>query len=127
MLNQFSQTVEICDRLGLPLVAMINPVEIYQFDAERLAYVCRVGAELGADLVKTDYPGSELLFKPVVDNCPVPVLVEETPHPETEEGTLKTTREVIAAGGAGVMFGSRVWGQADPAKISRKISEIIHP
>jgi len=126
MLIQLGQTAEICDRLGVPLIAMINPVEAYQFAPDRLAYVCRVGAELGADMVKTDYPGSPEAFRQVVDHCPVPILIEESPLPETEAGTVRTTREAIAAGGAGVMFGSRVWDQTNLAQISAQIFELVH-
>ena len=85
MLTQFAEISGTCDRLGIPLIAMINPMPIYQFDAHQLAYVCRVGAELGADVIKTDYPGSPTLFTKVIKNCPVPILIEESPHQKTKQ------------------------------------------
>lgn len=126
LLEHLGESASICDRLGLPLVAMINPMPEFQFDPDRLAYVCRLGAELGADIVKTDYPGSPEAFARVTGNCPVPVLVEESPFPETDEGTLQMTRDAITAGGAGVMFASRVWASPAPENLAQQIRQIVH-
>jgi len=126
MLENLRDTVIACDKYGMPLIVMINPMPEYEFDSKKLAYVCRIGAELGADIIKTDFPGSIEEFKEVVEHCPLPVLIEESPLPEDTAGTLKTTKMAIQAGGAGVMYGSRVWGHHDPILISRKISEIIN-
>lgn len=126
MLANFAETTRICDRLGMPLIAMVNPMPAYQYDAEQIAYVCRVGAELGADVIKTDYPGSPELFGTVLENCPVPILIEESPHPMTEAGTLLTVQETIEAGGAGVMFAERVWAQPNLNKIAAKICTLVH-
>jgi fructose-bisphosphate aldolase/2-amino-3,7-dideoxy-D-threo-hept-6-ulosonate synthase len=126
LIRQFAEAAETCDRWGMPLIAMINPTEQHQFDADHLAYVSRVGADLGADIIKTDYPGSPEAFRQVVAYCPVPVLVEEGPLPETEEATIRMACEAIAAGGGGVMLASRVWAHPDPAAISSRIAEIVH-
>ncbi len=126
LLSQFAKSVKVCDRFGIPMIAMMNPMPEYQFDVERLAYACRVGAELGADIVKTDYPGTEEGFEVIVNSCPVPVIVEESPHPESVAGTLLTTKEAISAGGAGVMFAERVWAQHEINHISSQIYSLVH-
>lgn len=126
LLSQFAKSVEVCDRFGIPMIAMMNPMPEYQFDVERLAYACRVGAELGADIVKTDYPGTKEGFEVVVNSCPVPVIVEESPHPYTLAGTLLTTEEAIGAGGAGVMFAERVWAHSQMNAAASQISSIVH-
>jgi DhnA family fructose-bisphosphate aldolase class Ia len=127
LLSQFSRSIEVCDRLGIPMIAMMNPMPEFQFDAEHLAYACRVGAELGADIVKTDYPGTKEGFELVVNSCPVPVIVEESPHPYSLTGTLLTTQEAINAGGAGVMFAERVWAQPQMNEVASQINSIVHP
>src|SRR5512135_441845 len=38
LLEHLGQVAEHCDRWGMPLIAMINPTEQYQFDPEQLAY-----------------------------------------------------------------------------------------
>jgi fructose-bisphosphate aldolase/2-amino-3,7-dideoxy-D-threo-hept-6-ulosonate synthase len=127
MLSQFSKCVAMCDQFGIPMIAMMNPMPEHRFDEKHLAYVCRVGAELGADIVKTDYPGTVEAFEVVVNSCPVPVLVEESPHPETVPGTLLTTQEAITAGGAGVMFAERIWAPPDIENISTQVYKLVHP
>lgn len=126
MLDQFYKISKACDQLGVPLVAMANPSPDFEFDHEQLAYVCRVAFELGADIVKTDYSGSIDSFQYVVSNSPIPIIIEESPHPVSREGTLSTVREVMEAGGAGVMFGERVWGERVNLEIAQDIYELIH-
>lgn len=126
MLVNLTSAVEACDRLGMPLIAMANPMPEHQFDGKQLAYVCRVAAELGADVVKTDYPGSPEQFERIRAACPVPVLVEESPYPEDAEGTLQTAREAMDCGGAGVMFANRIWGQESPRSLAGEVLHIVH-
>jgi DhnA family fructose-bisphosphate aldolase class Ia len=127
LLSHFAKSARLCDRYGMPLIAMMNPIPELQFDAKSLAYACRVGTELGADVIKTDYPGSKEVFEVIVNSCPIPVIVEESPHPETLAGTLLTTNEVICAGGTGVMFADRVWKEPEINKVSSQIYSIVHP
>ncbi len=127
-LRQLAETAECCDRWGMPLMVFANPADsARQFDAEEVAYACRIAAELGADVVKTDYTGDAESFCRVTQACPVPVLVEESPLPETEAGTLATLRGALEAGAAGALLGQRVWGQKDSNAIGGEISRIIHP
>lgn len=126
MFAQFACSVETCDQLGLPVLAMIHPMPQDQFNPAKLAYACRVGAELGADLVKTDFPGSVKDFREVINSCPVPVLVEESPLSEDEAGTIKTVRRALKAGGSGFMFGHRVWGHQDIHAICARLNHLTH-
>ena len=126
MLNNFTEVVAACDRMGAPLIAMVNPMPEDQYDVSKLAYVCRLAAELGADVVKTDYPGTPEQFGQIVAACPVPILIEESPHTDDAKGTLRTTREVIDSEGAGVMFANRVWAQPMPEQLAFKIFSIVH-
>ena len=126
-LEQLCDAAECCERWGMPLMVFANPADSkQQFDAPQLAYACRVAAELGADVVKTDYPGDAESFSQVVRACPVPLLVEESPLPENTGGTLETVRGAIAAGGAGVLLGQRVWGAEDPHSLGHQIARRVH-
>ncbi|MGQ0550537.1 MAG: class I fructose-bisphosphate aldolase, partial [Armatimonadota bacterium] len=58
LLAQVGRIAGACAEYGMPLIPLINPHPRDQFDPDRVAYVCRVGAELGGDIVKSDYPGS---------------------------------------------------------------------
>ena len=112
-------------RWGMPVIAFINPPPERQFDPDALAYVSRIGAELGADVIKTNYSGHPDSFARVTAACPVPVLVEDTPLPLTTEGTLQTALGARQAGGAGVLFGRRLWGAENREEIAEKLNNIF--
>src|SRR2546427_4442844 len=119
LLAQLGRIADACAAYGMPLIPLINPHPRDQFDADPVAYVCRVGAELGGDLVKSDYPGDPEAFALTVAMCPRPVIIEESPLPVTPEGTLRTVEGVLHAGGAGVMFANRIWDAPRPVALAR--------
>lgn len=119
-----------CEKSGVPLVA-----EMVLARSERIAdpystdTVClaaRVGAELGADIVKTLYTGSEDTFRAVVKGCPVPIVVAGGPKMESEENVLGVVRGAIDAGAVGVAFGRNVWQHENPEAMTRAIWKIVH-
>ncbi len=114
LLRQLGRISEECSEYGMPLIPLINPNPQHQFDADHVAYVCRAGAELGGDIVKSDYPGSPDALARAVNMCPRPLIIEESPLPLTPEGTLRTVAGVLEAGGAGVMFAHRIWDAPQP-------------
>ncbi|MDR7481914.1 MAG: hypothetical protein QN183_09680 [Armatimonadota bacterium] len=126
LLMQLGRIAEECAAYGMPLVPLVNPHPRHQFDPERVAYVCRVGAELGGDLVKSDYPGTPEAFGLAVATCPRPVIIEESPLPPTPAGTLRTVDGVLRAGGAGVMFAHRIWDSPAPAALARAVAGMVH-
>ena len=85
-----------------------------------------IAAEMGADIVKTEYPGTSGGIKMAIDACMRPVIVEESPLPANEAGTLKTVEDAMAAGAAGVFLGSRIWAEKDPVAVGRKVREIVY-
>lgn len=118
-LRQLSETAELCDRWGMPLMVFANPADsASQFSPEEVAYACRIAAELGADVVKTDYTGDPEGFAQVARACPVPLLVEESPLEDSPQGTLAMTEGALAAGGAGVLLGQR--GTKEPQGAGRR-------
>ena len=111
---------------GMPVIAFINPPSEQQFDPNALAYVCRLGAELGADMIKTDYPGTPEDFKMIIDHAIVPIIVEYAPKPATDDDTLEIVKNVIKAGGAGVNFGARLLNSSRKQILAKEISKVIH-
>src|SRR2546428_2029897 len=78
MLGDLGTAAMDCDRLGFPLLAMMyarGPALRDPYDVDVVRHAARVGAELGADIVKTTYTGSAETFREVVRGCPVPVVV----------------------------------------------------
>jgi len=117
--------------VGLPVIAHIYPKGERVPDGERYTtkwslYAARLGAEVGVDLVKTDYTGSADSFRPVIDACPVPVVAAGGPRLDTLREVLEMAQGVVAAGGAGLTFGRNVWGSADPAAVVHALKAVVH-
>jgi DhnA family fructose-bisphosphate aldolase class Ia len=95
-------------------------------DPELLAWGCRMAAELGADVIKTEYTGDPGTMSAVVESCLVPVLVLGGPKAESEGEVLEVTRGAIEAGARGVVYGRNIWQADDPVRISASIREAVH-
>lgn len=129
MLQSTGRIAEECDKWGLPLLAMMyprGPKIKNEHDPEVVKLAARVGAELGADIVKTNYTGDPDSFKEVVDGCPVPVLIAGGPKIETQRQLFEMVSDSISVGGAGVAFGRNIFQAEDPAKITRALVEVVH-
>lgn len=88
---------------------------------------CRMGAELGSDVIKTRYSGSVSGFRKSIDACGVPVLVAGGPRRGPGlDGTLETVSEVMEAGASGVIFGRQIWQYADPAAAVAAVARLVH-
>jgi DhnA family fructose-bisphosphate aldolase class Ia len=88
---------------------------------------CRLGAELGADAIKTRYAGDVDSFRRIVASAGRPVLVAGGPLRGTGlESTLNLVNDVLEAGAAGVIFGRQVWQHPDPAAALRAVCAMVH-
>jgi len=129
MLVTLGDTSRKCQEWGMPLLAMMYPrgrkIED-EHRADYIAHAARVGAELGADVVKTSYTGDPDSFREVVEGCPVPVVIAGGPRTDTEAEFLEMVAGAIGAGGRGVAIGRNVFQHRDPTLITRRISSIVH-
>lgn len=129
MLSDMGRIADECEDLGVPLIAMIyprGPNIKNNHDVELVKHIARLGAELGADVVKTNYTGSLETFREVVKGCPVPVVIAGGPKVKTDEDLLKMVFDSIQAGGVGVSIGRNVFQDPNPALIVRALSAIVH-
>jgi class I fructose-bisphosphate aldolase len=116
---------------GLPVVAHIYPRgELLDGDrlaARHLAYAVRLGADLGVDLIKTEWSGSEETFREVVEaGAPARVALAGGAPGKDLRAYLEMTEQMLNAGGAGVTYGRFVWGHRDPAAVVRGLHAMIH-
>jgi len=122
------ELTEQCNRFGMPVLAEMMPSMDEAYNPEAIAHAARIGFEMGADIVKTNYCGDVAAFKHVVVSSPVPILVAGGPKKDANgDGTLQMVREVIKAGAAGVAIGRRVWQSDDPQGVVREIHQILFP
>lgn len=129
MLSKMGNISRACRDWGMPLLAMMytRGAKIKnEYDVNVVKHAARVGAELGADIVKVNYTGSPETFDQVVRGCPVPVVIAGGEKMETDDEILEMVRGSVQAGGAGVSIGRNVFQHDDPTTIVRKISEIVH-
>lgn len=128
MLHQLGMVSERCQIWGMPLLAMMYPrgenVD-NPHDPETVAHAARIGAECGADIVKTVYTGDVDSFARVVRCIPVPVVVAGGPRTGTDMDLLNMTQEVMEAGARGVTYGRNVFAHKDPPGMVRALSRII--
>ena len=114
---------------GMPLLAMMytrGPKVENEFDVRWVRHAARVGAELGADMVKVVYTGSPETFQEVVEGCFVPVVIAGGEKMGSDQDILEMVKGAVAAGGAGVSIGRNVFQHRDPAKIVQAICTIVH-
>jgi 2-amino-4,5-dihydroxy-6-oxo-7-(phosphonooxy)heptanoate synthase len=120
---------DACDRWNLPLLAMVyprGPQVADPRDPELVAHAVTIAAELGADLVKTVFPGSPEAMSRVVRGCPIPVLVAGGPAGGGTDALLDRVRAAMRGGAAGAAVGRHIFQAADPGAVTRKVAEMIH-
>lgn len=129
MLKKFGKVARECQKWGLPLLAMMYPrgPQIDDpYDADTLAHAARVGAELGADIVKCNYSGDPGSFSEVVDGCPVPIVIAGGEKTDTNRAVLEMVEGAMDAGARGVSIGRNVFQADQPDKMVQAISTIVH-
>jgi fructose-bisphosphate aldolase/2-amino-3,7-dideoxy-D-threo-hept-6-ulosonate synthase len=110
---------------GMPVVAEMMPPPADFYAAKAIAHAARIGMELGADIVKTNYCGDIDAFRQVVSAAPVPIIVAGGPGGGADDSTVGVARDAIKAGAVGVAFGRRVWQAEDPEDVTRQLKEVV--
>jgi len=129
MLQNLGKVSDECDIYGIPLLAMMYPrgPKIQNEHApDVVAHAARIGAELGADIIKTNYTGNIETFKAVVESCPVPVVIAGGPKCKTLQEILQTTSDSLKAGAAGLSIGRNVFQCENPTQIVKALCAIVH-
>lgn len=128
MLADFGKVAIECSYWGMPLIAMMYPrgVKIEdERDVEAVKIAARIGAELGADFVKTNYTGDPDSFAKVVEGCPAPVLIAGGSK-SNEEEMFKTIEGAMQAGAKGLSIGRNVFQHKNPALFVKAACSIVH-
>ena len=129
MLHQLGYISESCLEWQMPLVAMMytrGPKIKDEFDVNNIKHAARVGAELGADIVKVVYTGSVDSFAEVVQGCPVPVVIAGGPKMGSDEEIFKMVEGALKAGAMGVSIGRNAFQHKKPDKMVEALSKMVH-
>jgi fructose-bisphosphate aldolase/2-amino-3,7-dideoxy-D-threo-hept-6-ulosonate synthase len=129
MLTVLGKVADECDVFGMPLLAMMyprGPKIPNEHDPVVVAHAARIGAELGADIVKTNYTGDIESFRRVVESCSVPVIIAGGPKAETVQDVLEMVYDAMKAGAAGLSIGRNVFQNKNQTLIVKALVAIVH-
>jgi DhnA family fructose-bisphosphate aldolase class Ia len=127
LMRDIGRAQRAAERLGLPMVAhaYVHPAREQAAGASAWIHAARVAAELGADVVKTSYPGDDDTFRQVLAAAWVPVVVAGGERADTL-GLLRLIDRCVDLGAAGVAIGRNAWGTTDPAATIAAIAAVVH-
>ncbi len=130
-LSFIASTIENCHRLGLPV--MVEPTTWglrfggkVNKDVKLLTDMARIAFEIGADVVKSDYPNPAEGMAKLVEACPAPIVLLGGGKSSNNEEMLRDVLICLQCGAAGVTFGRNVWQHPQPAKMIKAIQKIVH-
>lgn len=117
--------------VGMPLISHIYPRGNHipkneQYSWQNVAYAARIAAELGVDIIKTNYTGDPESFSKVVAAVPTRVAIAGGEKGNCIEDYLQMTRDVLDAGGIGATYGRFVFQYEHPTELVRALNAIVH-
>jgi fructose-bisphosphate aldolase/2-amino-3,7-dideoxy-D-threo-hept-6-ulosonate synthase len=122
-----------CAAIGMPFIAEAEFPTTYasveelkaQYGFEYLRRNVRLCAELGADIVKTNWPGDGEFFGRLVEAASgIPVVLAGGSRLEDRD-LLRRMEEAVAAGAIGCSVGRNIFMHASPEAITRALSRVI--
>jgi len=117
-----------CERWNAPLLAMVyprGPQIINPADPGLVAHAAILAADLGADIVKTVYPGSPAGMSEVAAACPIPVIVAGGSRLGSAGQLLGFVRDALLGGAAGVAIGRNIFQAPDPRAMARQVTRLV--
>lgn len=98
----------------------------WDYTAEKIHFCIRLGCELGADVVKTAYPGDKEAFARAVDEAYVPVVILGGAASSNPHALLRDVADALEAGAAGIAIGRNVWQAPDPVAMAKAMHALVH-
>lgn len=124
--------VEAAERVGLPTVAHSYPngnliSNEERYSVKNVGYATRVALELGIDIIKTFWTGSEATFRQIVAlGSPAKVVISGGPRCDTLRECFDMTYQGMQAGASGITYGRNIWQHEFPAAVIRGLIAIVH-
>lgn len=116
-IDELAKAVNNYHRFGIPLIAEILPASPNDFSSPKIiADLCRIGAEIGADVIKTAFTND---FESVVSGCPVPIIVAGG---KKENDFLSSVAIAMRSGAKGLAIGRNLYQREDPASFISDIA-----
>lgn len=128
MTSEFAEVVRDAHNKNIPVVGWmyLRGKSIEGKDKKELsAYAARMGLELGADIIKIQYPGDLESLKKAVEAAGRTKVVVSGGTKEDEAEFLNMAKTAIEAGAIGMAVGRNIWQNKNPLEITKKLKEII--
>ncbi|MFH1585183.1 MAG: hypothetical protein ABIB79_00265 [archaeon] len=128
MFEEFAEIQEEAHEKGLTVITWIYPRGKSikgKSSRELMAYACRVGLEIGADIIKIQYNGNPKDLKWAVKSAGKAKVVIAGGVKKSEKDLIKQVKDIMGAGAIGLAIGRNVWQSKDPMKITRKLKEVV--
>jgi len=114
---------------GIPFI--VEPLAIQKGsnvvrDFEIMKLIVRMASEIGADVIKADFPESKKEFEQLVSIATAPILVRGGPKMDSDKEMLQMVKDAMDTGAKGIVFGRNVWQHKKPAAILRALAAIVH-
>ncbi len=140
LLRKLGLVATECRRYGMPLLSEMIPVSTLNYhygkeektkDREQInkdiGLVSRLGAEIGADCIKTHYSGDMEGFKRIVKSTPAPILIAGGPkNTASDKEFLSMIEEAVSAGAKGICIGRNIWQRDNIKRMVSDLSQIVH-
>lgn len=129
-ISTLARIAQQANLVGMPLVSHIYPRGLPDkntwYQLENVMYAARLGAELGADIIKTHYTGDTESFARVVECCPARVVAAGGEPGADIHHYFEMTKSVMDAGGAGVTYGRFVFQYKNPSALIKALATVIY-
>ncbi|MEM7385521.1 MAG: hypothetical protein AAF514_11310 [Verrucomicrobiota bacterium] len=96
------------------------------YTPEAIHYCIRLSCELGADIVKTAYPGDKEAFRRSCEEAFAPVIVLGGASGGSPREFLDPIADAMEAGAAGIAVGRNLWQAPDPVRMAKALNAIVH-
>jgi class I fructose-bisphosphate aldolase len=90
-----------------------------------IAYAARLALELGADVAKVKYPGSQSAMEQAVRMAGPTKVVMSGGSKVSDEAFLTDVKATMDAGGKGLAVGRNVWQRENPERILDALEQVI--
>lgn len=127
-LRTLAHVASQCDEWNMPLLAemLAGGFDPSFHTPENTTISARIGAELGADIIKTTYTGDTASFSKLTAGVFCPVVVLGGGKKDSEEELFTMVYDSIQSGAAGVAVGRNVWQHDNVRGVVSALAAIIH-
>ncbi len=128
MMQEFEKIQREAHSKALPVIAWIYPRGKSikgKSKKELIAYACRSGLELGADIIKINYNGKTNDLKWAVKSAGKTKVVIAGGVKKNEKELIKQVKDIMDTGCIGLAIGRNIWQSKNPLEITKKIKNMI--